>query len=144
MSNKFSGSTPLTKPPPYCKTLTIPLPDVPAATPPPSLEGYARWTDLDPLGPLDIAMQVTMPQVASAWKWTGEKTVQGTRFILTLENVGGTYPWLATLDVWRTPIAHESMSFPQFNMPLDFPWDTHLLTWVHLPGYDYRQAQVAQ
>lgn len=143
MSNKFSGSTPLIKPPAYCKTFKGLLPDVPDLTAPPQLQGFARWTDPDPLGPLDIAMAVPMNQVGSAWQWTGERTVQGTLFIITFDQIAAPDLWTITLDVWRTPTAHEGYTFPQFQMPLDFPWDTYLLTHSVIYGKDYRSAQVA-
>lgn len=142
-SNKFSGYQPLIKPPARCKSQKIILPPVLPLEPPRDLNGYARWTDLDPLGPLDISMAVPMPQVDDDWQWSGQKTVKGTLFVITLTTTGpGGYAHV-TLDVWRTPTAHEGFAFDPLPLQPEPPWDTGLLTYVHLPGYDFREAQVA-
>lgn len=140
-STIFSSSHPPIKPPAYCKSLIEDLPPALPPTGPIELQGFANWTDLDPLGPLDISMYAPMSRTPPAWIWSGAKTVEGTLFVITLERLTDPNPWELRLDVWRTPTAHEWYAWPPFNMNTAIPWETPLLTQTVLPGKDYRSAQ---
>lgn len=142
-SNKFTDRRPLIKSPSICRSLHEKLPPILPGDPPPDLGGYARWTDLDPLGPLDVSMAVLMPRVNDLWKWQGQTYVKETLFVITLDTTGPGGYATVTLGVWRTPDAYEGFAFDPVQLAPEPPWDTGPLTYVHLPGYDWREAQVA-
>lgn len=141
-SNKFNASHPATKPPAYCWYRKIPLPPIIPPIFPMGLQGWARWTDLDPLGPFDLAIYCTCPRVGDSWQWMGEIAKGALKLRITLARLVDPQPWRIRLDKWVDGGSHELMFFPTFVMQLEPTWDTRLLTFTHLPGYDFRQARV--
>ena len=144
VSNAFSRPYPKPNPPAYCAFRKIPLPVVPPFFPPPVLQGYARWTDLDPLNPTDIAIYVPMPSTDVTNCWQGEATVGAKRLIITLVGTVEPNAWTLSLNIWHTIHDWEGMAFPNFAMQLEPSWDTGLQSHVYLPGLDFREARVRQ
>lgn len=111
---------------------------------PEHLIGYLQWRDLDPLEPID----------AAAFLRTEARTPGGAYHChydsLTFQIgaiVQDNYPTptvhvlMYVFDVWRLP---EWFSFLDVPMPLDKPFDTHLLTKTFLPGTDLRVARFTE
>lgn len=142
MTSKFSIGTPTSKPPPYCKTFPSPLPPIIPPIGPPELQGWCHWLDLDPLGPTDVTIYCTMKRSGPPSVFVGSARDGTALLIMTLEIVGDPQPWRLTLDLWRTPSAHEGFAYPDFTMQLDPYWKTPLLTQITIPGMDRRDAQV--
>lgn len=144
VTNTFNSSNPRPNPPAYCWYRKVPLPPILPLFPAPELNGYARWTDLDPLAPCDVAIFTTLQRTAGQWLWTGGITKGAVTLFIALHRTADPQPWrleIRVYDPWRTP---EIAVWEPLTMQLEPAWDTGLLTSVHIPAIDFREARVTQ
>lgn len=141
-SNSFNASNPAAKPPAYCHFDPTPLPIIPFGAPPPLLSGWARWTDLDPEFPIDVAMFIKLARDGVLFRWYGAATMNRITLTLTLERITDPNPWRVSLAKRWNHLGHEVLDWDPVTMQLEPTYDTGALTSVNIPGYDYRQARV--
>lgn len=108
------------------------------------LRGMVDWTDLDPVSPMKAAGLVTLgPRTVDGW-YHGHIHLPP---VLLGAEIHDNYP-TPTADVtliYSDPFwGYQIWDFPTCPMPLDQPFDTHLLTYVNVPGTDYRKCRFAE
>ena len=138
----FSSSTPKIKPPAYCITKKIPFLPIIPGQPPPQLQAYARWTDMDPLIPLDIAWYCTLPRRGSDWYWSGSVTKYGITCQTSIERIATPNNWTVTITIKDYYVGAESHAWPAIQFTPD--WDTRPLETIFImqPHWDFRRARV--
>ena len=140
-SNRFNLRPVPTRRPSICHPPpVVPYPPVPL-TRPRNLNGFFRWTDLDPAlehkpdltGYLELAQVNPLP----IYQGTSPKN----RFHVVARVQVQTPPsrYLITLELWELGACLESHSWSDHQV--HFPFDTGLLTDILSPGQDYRLAR---
>lgn len=116
---------------------------LPAVDPrrPEYIHGCIQWLDLDPLGPADsIAILRAGPRQLGG-EYSGEVTLENARLGVILKDEWPTPTCIVQIwlfDPWRPP---EYFTWPDVPLPLEKDFDTHLLTYIHIPAYDLRMAR---
>lgn len=143
-SNALNASNAKPGPPAYCHWRP-PLPFVPPFSPPPALQGWARWTDLapDPL-PVDVAIYIPLPRIGTSWDWQGDATQHGFRLQLTLQRLQDPNPYAVTITIWTPWGATGNTVWNPVVVQFEPAWDTGLLRHVYVPALDFQEARVQQ
>lgn len=141
---KFQQSHPNIKPPAYCWysvfTTPLPLPYIGPAR----LHCYARWTDLDPVAPLDVSVYLSLLRRGTIpFVWQGLIRKLGVLFIVRFERRAALQRWILTLTVWDPYRNPEVFEWNDVQMHDRKAWESEFLHWAHIPGVDFRQAQVS-
>lgn len=143
-SNAFNRPHAAPSSPSYCYSHHSCLPQPPPGDPAPILNGYARWTDLDPEAPIDVAIYTPMPHLGAGWVWRGSVTKGTVTLQITLSRLIAPQPWAIQIDVWDQWRNPETYIWMPLVIQLEPAINTRLQTFVHLPGLDFRQARVTQ
>lgn len=108
---------------------------------PPKIRGYVNWTDADPIAPVAAYALITAGPRTPGGDYSGQADFSNGYLGVTVHDNWPTPTVLVSIwvhDPWRTPEWHH---WPDVAMPLDEPFDTHLLTTIYLPVNDFRIAR---
>lgn len=142
MSSKFSMPGPPSRKPPICHRSPPCLDPLEPGAAPRRLNSMARWIDLDPLAPTDMAAYIDLQPTGPPWSYAGANPPTGYR--LELECFRSVPPVLWSVvyriyDPYRNP---ETFGWSNIYVDPDKPFDTGLLLHVFIAGSDYRMARV--
>jgi hypothetical protein len=102
----------------------------------------ARWSDLDPLAPTDMAAYLDLQRLFPSLAYGGATPLTGDRLELTITAELTPELWTVSLsiyDPWRHP---DTFNWSHVHVDSDLPFDTGLLRDTVLPGLDYRICRI--
>lgn len=140
--NKFNQTHPPIGPPAYCWYRKDPLPIILPPIGSPQLQGYARWTDLDPVMTTDIAIYTTMNRRGDDWFWSGQITKNRRTLSIVCARAALPNNWQVTIEVDFPTGLPEQYTWYDLHPDPDRDFDTGPLTHITIPAFDFRHARV--
>lgn len=108
------------------------------------VSGMVNWTDLDPVDPHSAAGIVRLGPRSATGKYSGHIHLPPVILGAEIQDNYPTPSATVSLRYWDPFWLQLTFYFPTCPMPLDEPFDTHLLTQITIPLYDFRKCRFAE
>lgn len=106
------------------------------------MQTFARWTDLDPEAPGNQYAYFRMHWIAPKPLFRGSTSPAGDRLLVELQkNKVGPY-WKITLKIYDPYRDPETFAWEDIYVDPTKPFDTRMLSDVHVPCKDFRYVRI--